>query len=270
MGKTYGAEPVKRAPVAASLAQELKSNPEWRARLSTWGVYAAATGATLAMASNADASIIYGVANVSASITPNAPFDSASNAFQIAGRKVEIGIGESRFSSGFSIFAGIRGVGPVLFADQGSASLINFNRGQSILTAGGFASRYGLARAIVRGSGSGGGSSSGGSSSGNAGSNFGTAIFGNFASGKTGFAGFLLQKGASQLDFGWLRIKVSDPNSVGYMTEIQALDWAYNDTAFGPIAAGEGAAAPEPGTAALALLASGAVGLLAWRRRRRA
>lgn len=243
---------MKPRPVVVNAEQGLKTSPEWRARLSTWGVYAAATGATLALASSADASIIYGVANVSASITPNVSFDFASTAFQIGNHKVELGIGEINISTHFSVFAAIRGVGPgpTLFADQGVSSLIKFAPGQTVLpTSGGF-SRYGLARAIERNSA------------------LGTVSFGNFASGKTGFAGFVLQNGSSNLDFGWLRIKVSDPNSVGYMTEIQALDWAYNDAAFTPIVAGEGA--PEPGTAALALLASGAAGLLAWRRRRTA
>jgi hypothetical protein len=96
---------------------------------------------------------------------------------------------------------------------------------------------------------------------------FPNATFGNFASGQTGIAGFVLQNGSSQFDFGWLRIEVSDPNSVGYMTEIQALNWAHDDTAFEPIPAG---VTPELSIAALALLASGAAGLLAWRRCRKA
>lgn len=235
---------------AANVEQDLKTSPEWRARLNKWGIYAAATGATLAMASSADASIIYGGAYVSASITPNASFDFATAPFQIGSHKVEIGIGEIRSSNQFSIFAALRGIGPgpALFADMGRSSLINFGLGQSVLQASGFASRYGIARAIGS-------------------SGFGRASFGNFASGQTGLAGFILQNGSSNFNFGWIQIKVSDPTSVGYMTEIQALGWAYNDTPFAPIAAG---VTPEPSTAALALLASGAAGLLAWRRRRKA
>jgi hypothetical protein len=246
---------VKPSQIAANVEQDLKTSPEWRARLTTWGVYAAATGATLAMASHADASIIYGAANVSASITPNASFDFAMTPFQIGSHKVELGIGIINDATRFSVFAAIKGVGPnpTLFADQGFSSLIKFAPGQSILASGlgsaGFASRYGLARAI--------GSASG----------LGRASFGNFASGQTGLAGFVLLNGSSNFNFGWLQIKVSDPTSVGYMTEIQALGWAYNDAAFGPIAAG---VTPEPSSAALALLASGAAGLLAWRRRRKA
>jgi hypothetical protein len=241
---------MKPTPNTDKLEQDLKTSPEWRARLNTWSVYAAATGATLAMASNADASIIYGVANVSASVTPNAARGFSSQIFQIGGRTAVIEIEEFRTGGFRSIFAEVGGLGSNLFFANRGSNLINFSQGQSILSAPAFA-RYGVAKAILGSTG------------------FGTFTAGNLASGKTGFAGFLLQNSSSQLDFGWLRIKVSDPTSVGYVTEIQALDWAYNDTAFAPITAGEGAV-PEPGTAALALLATGAAGLLAWRRRRRA
>jgi hypothetical protein len=250
--KTHGAKPMKPAPNTENLEQDLKTSPEWRARLNTWSIYAAATGATLAMASNADASIIYGVANVSASVAPNAARGFSAQTFQIGGRTALIEIAEFQTGGFRSIFAEVGGVASNLFFANRGSNLINFSQGQSILPASAFA-RYGVAKALVGSTG------------------FGTFTAGNLASGQTGFAGFVLATGSSnsQFDFGWLRIKVSDPTSAGYVTEIQALDWAYNDTAFAPIAAGEGAV-PEPGTAALALLASGAAGLLAWRRRRRA
>jgi hypothetical protein len=130
---------MKPAPNTDNLEKDLKASPEWRARLSTWGVYAAATSATLAMASNADASIIYGAANVSASITPipNVSSIFATTGFQIGGHHVEIGIGLHQSSSFYAVLAAIRGVGPhpVLFADQGSGSLMNFNPGLSIFPA---------------------------------------------------------------------------------------------------------------------------------------
>jgi hypothetical protein len=244
---------MKPTPNTDDLEQDLKTSPEWRARLNTWSIYAAATGATLAMASNADASIIYGVANVSASVVPSAARAFSSQTFHIGGGTAQIDIAQARSGGFFSVFADVGGTGlnPLLFA-RGGSSLMNFSPGQSILQASIFRT-YGVARAAL---GSGG---------------LIIAAAGNLVSGQTGFAGFVLPTGASrsQLDFGWLRIEVSDPNSVGYVTEIQALDWAYNDIPFAPITAGEGAV-PEPGTAALALLATGAAGLLAWRRRRRA
>jgi hypothetical protein len=186
-------------------------------------------------------------------VTPNATSAFASTMFQIGGHNLALSIREKNFSGLLLMFASVEGLGfhAPRFAIQNSGSfpaLINFRPGQSILTASGSPSKYGAARFIARTSLSG-------------------TMLGRFATGKTGFAGFYFNNGVSGLDFGWLRLKVSDPNSVGYFTEIQALDWAYNDVAFAPIAAAEG---PEPGTAALALLASGAAGLLAWRRRRKA
>jgi PEP-CTERM motif len=263
---------MKQAPIANRLEQDLRTSSEWRVRLNSWAVYAAATGATLAMVSNADAdTIISGAANVTASVMPNAAHAFSSKNFEIGGRSGQIEIGESRISNFFSIYGGLKGPGPngIHFATRGSGTLVNFSPGQLILPpAIDFASR-GFARNIVAGASSGGNSiccSSGNSI--NSGSVHNGA-FGSFASGRTGIAGFVLTNGLAEPRFGWLRIKVSDPTSAGYLTEIQALDWAYNSTPSAPIAAGEtGAATPEPTTAALALLASGAAGLLAWRRRR--
>jgi hypothetical protein len=50
---------------------------------------------------------------------------------------------------------------------------------------------------------------------------------------------------------------------------LEAVDWAYNN-AGGGISADQGDpnAVPEPGSKALALLALGSAGVLAWRRRR--
>jgi LPXTG-motif cell wall-anchored protein len=261
---------MKPASVTHNLQQNLKTSPEWRARLNTWGIYAAATGATLAMASNADAdTIISGAANVMASVIPNAASAFSAKPFQIGGHSGQIEIGELRVSSFFSISGGLKELGAngLHFATRGSGTLVNFNPGQLILPPAVYFASRGFARNIVSGA-SGGGNSICCSSGGSIGSSGGpNGVFGSFATGRTGFAGFVLTNGASEPRFGWLRIKVSDPTSVGYMTEIQALDWAYNDTPFAPIAAGE-TGTPEPATAALALLAAGTAGLLAWRRRR--
>ena len=75
-------------------------------------------------------------------------------------------------------------------------------------------------------------------------------------------------------DNGWIRIEVfNGPN--GLADEIEAIDWAYNSVAGGPITPGQesgggggGSSTPEPSTAAMALLAAGSAGVLAWRRRR--
>jgi LPXTG-motif cell wall-anchored protein len=57
----------------------------------------------------------------------------------------------------------------------------------------------------------------------------------------------------------------------GFPTQLEVISWAYNDVAGAPIEAGqttEVGATPEPSTAALGLLALGAAGILALRKRR--
>jgi hypothetical protein len=89
---------------------------------------------------------------------------------------------------------------------------------------------------------------------------------GHFANGATCVAGFQLSNG----DLGWIKLKWASGDS--YPSTLTALSWAYNTTPRQAILAGggaAGAAVPEPGTASMALLATGAAGLLTWRRRRR-
>jgi len=83
---------------------------------------------------------------------------------------------------------------------------------------------------------------------------------------KTGFVGFQTAGG----DLGWIDVKVSGPADGGPFDEAAALGYAYNDVPGAPILTGQlpTAAVPEPGSLALALLAIGAGGLIAWRKRR--
>jgi MYXO-CTERM domain-containing protein len=83
----------------------------------------------------------------------------------------------------------------------------------------------------------------------------------------TGFAGIRFTEGG-QPHYGWIRLKFSE--QAGFPDSITAIDWAYNDVAGAPIRAGQTSSVPEPGGKALALLAAGSVGLLAWRRRKHA
>ncbi len=72
-------------------------------------------------------------------------------------------------------------------------------------------------------------------------------------------------------DFGWLRVKVSDRNADGFIDQIAIIDDAYNNVAGASILAGQTSSSsptPEPDTKSLALLAAGAAGVLAFRRRR--
>jgi hypothetical protein len=91
---------------------------------------------------------------------------------------------------------------------------------------------------------------------------------GQFLNSSTGFAGIKFNQGGNTL-YGWIRLHVNigPQNAVS----VTAIDWAYNDVTGQSIVAGQGipTAAPEPSTAAMALLAAGSAGVLAWRRRRR-
>ena len=80
-----------------------------------------------------------------------------------------------------------------------------------------------------------------------------------------GFAGVRFTQGG-QTHYGWIRLETTIPNGRGPLV-LKAIDWAYNDVPDAPINAG---AIPEPSSMALALLAAGSLGVLAWRRRRQA
>jgi MYXO-CTERM domain-containing protein len=83
-----------------------------------------------------------------------------------------------------------------------------------------------------------------------------------------GFAGFsFLNTVTSQKDFGWVRL-IYEEGQNGAANEVTAVDWAYDDSG-NSITAGAGAGTPEPSTDALALLAAGALGIAALRRRRK-
>jgi hypothetical protein len=92
-------------------------------------------------------------------------------------------------------------------------------------------------------------------------SNRGGVARGQFPLNETGFLGFETAGG----DLGWLEVQVLDRNSDGYPDEVNLVGYAYNTTSGGSIST----PTPEPGTAALGLLAGGAAGLLALRARRR-
>ena len=94
---------------------------------------------------------------------------------------------------------------------------------------------------------------------------------GDFSAGQSGFAGVDFQTGTGlnqKTYYGWLRLVYTGgpPNS------LTAVDWAYETTPGLAIHAGQTAepgGTPEPGTAALSMLALGAAGVLALRRRKR-
>jgi hypothetical protein len=215
-----------------------------------WQAYAAATGAALAAATVAAAGIITGTGPIVAG-----PVTRGLGAFD-ANQNVNIGSGQIQLRVHYNAFnssffgsttrhgnAAVQGYGGLKLIGLGSL-LKNFASGASIHNPVNPLSSVLLSGAkLVKVS-----------------SGFGT---GNFNNGATGIAGFQLNNG----DLGWIKLKWASGDA--YPSTLTALSWAYNTTPGAAILAGDSGAVPEPGTASMALLATGAAGLLAWRRRRR-
>jgi hypothetical protein len=223
----------------------------FRTSLSDWRAFAAAGGATLAAASAADASIIYGTINSQVSIPVGPPTGhavSSSKNFSIDGvednfRVLEVGLVQPQYNQadigeGLNLFNGPASLG------SSFRTAVDFQKGAAIagtLNPGGDLRTVGATRAGK----------------------------GQFPLNQTGFVGFQLP--ASKGGYvGWLRVEVIDRNHDGYPDALDAIDYAYSTS--GPISAGDGvpSGVPEPSTKALALLAAGSAGVLAWRKRRTA
>jgi hypothetical protein len=87
---------------------------------------------------------------------------------------------------------------------------------------------------------------------------------GNFGAGfSNGFVGFENAAG----DLGWMHFQVT-LDIRGFPIQLELISLAYNDVAGAPIDAAQTTETPEPGSAALSLLALGAAGILALRKRR--
>lgn len=245
----------------------------WKDKLGNWQVYAAAAGSALAMASSASAgTITYGVLGVTASITPlatglklnsvnrlvnsNVGSRTQLKSFMVNGAKLAIAVQSFRVPNTHSGSAnaqmqaktnGVNGFVTQMGSLAKLASGAKISQGNvKFLSTHGFVPG-GLAF-----------------EDGNHG-----MLSGNFAPSKTGFAGFGIHTAGGSDFFGWIRLEYM-VSSRG-PDKIEAIDYAVNTVAGASITAGQGAtssAAPEPSTAAMALLATGAAGVLALRRRR--
>lgn len=212
----------------------------FRKRLGSWPVYAAAAGSALALSTSAMADIITGTEGT---------FPPGNIGFS----------GYRQFEGGFSSVAiFLRGTGAAIagagFAgNRFSADIEAFHNSQVVafgplgtntvfsdtgLLRSGFFCQPSRCGSTVRGSG------------------------GAWPANGTAFAAFELSNG----DVGWLEIAMRS-NQHGVPDDVTILGWAYNDVPGQPIHIGT---VPEPSTLALALLATGSAGVLAWRRRRKA
>lgn len=91
---------------------------------------------------------------------------------------------------------------------------------------------------------------------------------GKFSSGLSFLAGFRFGTTNGE-HFGWIRLLVEDADENGILDQFTAVSWAYESTPNQPFELGNTIqSVPEPGTLALATLATGWAGLAALRRRR--
>jgi hypothetical protein len=253
---------------------------------SNWPVYAAVTGSALAMATNAAAgSITYsGVLNVSTSpvvsVNTNPTVSSHTNGF----RKVNILNSAGRYFS-----AGVH-------QQASTANLIR--RGSAFLrtgTGGGFGGhiafllvnsghtnqlqKLSFGNKISTNSPIAAGVWEGGSVDFAVESIKGPAVASVIASSgfpksASAFAAFRLSTagtlgagGHHGLEYGWIRLSY-ELGANGLVNDVEIVDYAY--AALGvQVTAGETSATPEPSTMAMALLAAGAAGVVALRRRRK-
>jgi hypothetical protein len=223
----------------------------WSKRIQRWTPYAAAVGSGLALTTALDAAIIYsGPQSTSVTAPGNGTF--GANVY-IGGRTFRLAV-EHQSS---------------LFSHKGVASFRRGN-GDSVLSHAGVGLKR-LSQGAVISNGAGGSTAGWGGDF--AKLAYRRSAFGNpsppggtWEAGQSGFAGIRLNTAHGQTDYGWIRLEwLADTH--GDPVTLKD-DWAYDDSG-APIAAGAGAAVPEPSSLALVLLAAGSAGVLAWRKRHR-
>lgn len=256
----------------SATSKSIAAFSNWREKLGSWPTYCAATAAALASATSASAGIIHVTAGLPPlQISPTAASASTFQTVHVPGLNRSFSLSLSHSSISGVVTGRARFFG--FFASGFPQAGIQVNSHQSILK---------LASGAVI-----------------SGSSF--APFGGFAgkvpsSGSTGFLKIGLWQGGSVIGFAggkllagfttvhgtvsgnptsylaplydnaWFRFKVKDLNGDGTPDFLQLLDYAYNTIPGAPITAGY---TPEPATAGMMLLASGAAGIAAWKRRRK-
>lgn len=234
-----------------------------RRSIADWRIYAAVTGSAMAMATNASAGVIYfnqavtvgPIGNVAMSNTEqqsqNIALKSANGgnigfSFKVGVRQSFQSISGNLFHSG-SAFLGGPNVSVLAGNTNGLVKKLAF--GAHISTVHGIewgGGQIGLANQFTS-------------------SNVRHVL--GWAANATGLADFRFSTANHTTDYGWIRLSYTLGTN-GLANSITATDWAYDPTG-APVAAGEGASStPEPSAKALAILAAGAAGVAALRRRR--
>lgn len=255
-------------------AQSFTSNRTLR-RAAHWSVYAAAAGSALSMSTNAAAGVITysGVRNLTASISsvgrlgdpgPGIIAHQASQSAFIGGTLplFSFDVRQRRVNTASPFVQGFASVDPgpgVEFLGVGSHGLRKLSSGNVVSSAGAFGNNRNLFRGI---------------------NGRNNSRHSYWAPSQIGFVGFealtrrrtatafgsVSTVGPGLLGYGWIRLKYTESSGNTYPNSITVVDWAYTIDG-SPIDAGD-IGVPEPGTGALALLAAGAAGIAAWRKRR--
>jgi MYXO-CTERM domain-containing protein len=210
--------------------------------------YAAAIGSALALATNANADIVYsgyqGITFPAKSLASWVVF------LNVGGARFTMDLYNQTFHNGFGViqywqaFSGLAvppaSVGSLMLAPSGPYNTARRLNVGAVISSGAVFGKTGLLRMEFQGN-----------------------AYGQWMPGQPGIAGirFLSSDG---YHYGWIRFLLTD-NQFGVPNDITAIDWAYQTVAGDPVNAG---ATPEPDGKPLALLALGAAGILAWRRRR--
>jgi hypothetical protein len=223
-------------------------------RSRNWLLYTTAVGSALAMTTDAGAQIIY---HSGSPVTLKAPLLGGTSSAPIP-----IGPGFDLQAALFTSF------GFVGLAGHGNAKMLLSGSVVRRLSSGakisGGSSAFGPGQHYVKAANTSGGFQTGA-----------------FAASQPGFAGIEFNTGGRgtsyfpalpELHYGWIRLVY---DGIPLSGSITAIDWAYDLTPNEAVTAGQTTSVqtdptPEPGTAALSLLAMGAAGILAWRRRKSA
>jgi hypothetical protein len=214
-------------------------------RTGKWAIYAAATGSALATATGASAgSIVYDIFSSPVSVTPQ-PLSASSIKALMMGSGHEVNLFAKSGTIGGEPFVELelQPINPVkIFLTGAGTSAKDFALGAAI---GG--TQMGE-QAIIE--------------------DFFTAtFFGQFQSGKAGFAGLSFSTAGHQHEYGWIELSFTEQGGRPY--SLDALGFGVDTTPGQTIDAGQISNSPEPGTLGLAILAAGAVGVEALRRRRK-
>jgi hypothetical protein len=262
-----------------------------RKRWGNWAIYAAATGAALASASAASAEIIYsGPQNITlpltftanqvrfnyaGGLTRNLAAHVKNNIFRLYARKSIDPMRFFSFPGHYTAMASAR--------LNGKAGRFGTGDGRFFTTSGGNA-KFFAEGARISGAHQGPGALLFSSFLNGHGCGTGSPAFpacnsitsghrGRFKTGATSLGGRILGMEFQGGDEGWIRVAFggsfrSYEGKVFNPTSMTVVDWAYNTN--GSILAGQTSSpVPEPSTAPVMLLAAGAAGVLAWKRRRK-